>query len=208
MPLSDALPSTPTHGSGHLGELQRLEALLPEELKNWVDVTVTGAFKSELVTCVELGGDRVAIELDLPQWLQLSLDERNLLFWHQVARIQSNSLPREGWEKSALLIGLGGAIGELWVRDGVLLLLAAALAGVAGYRLYRRNRMSQNVEVAIAADLKAIELAKQYGYGSTVASHSLTGALSQLQERTHRAKARREYRTRLDALRSFPSGLP
>jgi len=30
---------------------------------------------------------------------------------------------------AALAIGLGGAVGELWVQDGLLLLLALALCG-------------------------------------------------------------------------------
>ena len=37
----------------------------------------------------------------------------------------------------ALAIGLGGAIGELWVQDGLLLLMALGLSGFAGYRLDR-----------------------------------------------------------------------
>ena len=35
---------------------------------------------------------------------------------------------------AALAIGLGGAIGELWVQDGLLLLLALGLSSFAGYR--------------------------------------------------------------------------
>jgi len=28
--------------------------------------------------------------------------------------------PKDGWEMAALAIGLGGAVGELWVQDGLL----------------------------------------------------------------------------------------
>jgi len=43
------------------------------------------------------------------------MDQRNLLFWHEVARIQTPS-PETVWEMAALAIGLGGAVGELWVQ--------------------------------------------------------------------------------------------
>lgn len=87
----------------------------------------------------EIGRDEVEIQVDLVKWEQLALDQRNLLFWHEVARIQNDTIPKEGWEMAALAIGLGGAVGELWVQDGLLLLLAVALCGVSGYRLYQKN---------------------------------------------------------------------
>ena len=60
------------------------------------------------------------------------LDHRNLLFWHGVGRIQNDTIPRDGWEMAALAIGLGGAIGELWVQDGLLLMILG-FSGFAGY---------------------------------------------------------------------------
>jgi len=47
----------------------------------------------------------------------------NLLFWHEVARIQNDTIPKDGWEMAALAIGLGGAVavgsdGLLLVSDG------------------------------------------------------------------------------------------
>jgi len=70
----------------------------------------------------------VEIQIDLVKWDQLAMDQRNLLFWHEV-RIQNDTIPKDGWEMAALAIGLGGAVGELWVQDGLLLLLALALCG-------------------------------------------------------------------------------
>ena len=37
-----------------------------------------------LITCEELGKDQVEIQVDLLKWEQLALDQRNLLFWHEV----------------------------------------------------------------------------------------------------------------------------
>ena len=66
------------------------------------------------------------------------MDQRNLLFWHEVARVQNDTIPKDGWEMAALAIGLGGAVGELWVQDGLLLVLAMVLCGVSGWRLYQK----------------------------------------------------------------------
>jgi len=72
------------------------------------------------------------------------MDQRNLLFWHEVARIQNDTILKMvgRWQ---LAIGLGGAVGELWVQDGLLLLLALALCGVSGY-LYQKNNGEKQVK--------------------------------------------------------------
>ena len=87
----------------------------------------------------KLGRDEVEIQIDLVKWEQLALDQRNLLFWHEVARIQNDTITKDGWEMAALAIGLGGAVGELWVQDGLLLILALTLCGFSGWRLYQKN---------------------------------------------------------------------
>jgi hypothetical protein len=98
----------------------------------------------------------VEIQIDLVKWEQLALDQRNLLFWHEVARIQNDTIPKDGWEMAALAIGLGGAVGELWVQDGLLLLLALGLCGVSGWRLYQKNNGEKTLKAATEADEKAI----------------------------------------------------
>ena len=80
------------------------------------------------------------------------------MFWHEVGKIQNDSIPRDGWEMAALAIGLGGAIGELWVQDGLLLLLALGLSGFAGYRLYIKNNSEKRLQEAILADERAMIL--------------------------------------------------
>jgi hypothetical protein len=122
-----------------MSELRRLKSLLPPELQSWVMVEGTTEVNPPLLRSEEIGRDEVEIQIDLVKWEQLALDQRNLLFWHEVARIQNDTIPKEGWEMAALAIGLGGAVGELWVQDGLLLLLAVGLCGVSGYRLYQKN---------------------------------------------------------------------
>jgi len=50
-----------------------------------------------LIRCEEIGNDQVEIQIDLVKWDQLAMDQRNLLFWHEVARIQNDTIPKDGY---------------------------------------------------------------------------------------------------------------
>jgi hypothetical protein len=102
---------------------------------------------------------------------------------------------------AALAIGLGGAIGELWVQDGLLLLVAMGLSGFAGYRLYLKNNSEKRLQDAIQADERAIELACRFGYALPNAYKSLGGALKELVEQSRKKRKRAFYENRLEALR-------
>ena len=184
-----------------LSELRRLKTLLPPELKSWVTIEASTAVNPPLITCEEIGKDQVEVQIDLAKWDQFALDQRNLMFWHEVARVQNDTLPRDGWEMAALAIGLGGAVGELWVQDGLLLLLALGLCGVSGWRLYQRNNGQKTLQEAIEADEKAIALATRFGYTLPNAYKSLGSALKLLIEQTPKKRLRRRYESRLDALK-------
>ena len=184
-----------------MSELQRLKSLLPPENESWVFVEAAAAIDPPLITLEEIGRDEVEIQIDLDQWDNFAIDHRNLLFWHEVGKIQNDSIPRDGWEMAALAIGLGGAIGELWVQDGLLLLLALGLSSFAGYRLYIKNNSEKKLQDAIYADDRAIDLACRFGYSIPNAYKSLGGALKELIEKTRKKKKRSFYEDRLDALR-------
>ncbi|MBD1933762.1 DUF3318 domain-containing protein [Funiculus sociatus] len=188
-----------------MSELRRLKTLLPPELQSWVTVEGTTEVNPPLLRCEEIGKDQIEIQIDLVKWDQLALDQRNLLFWHEVARIQNDTIPRDGWEMAALAIGLGGAVGELWVQDGLLLLLALALCGVSGYRLYQKNNGDKQVKEMIEADEKAIALATRFGYSLPNAYKSLGSALKALLEQTPSKRQRSKYETRLTALKRSAS---
>jgi hypothetical protein len=143
----------------------------------------------------------VEVQVDLLKWEPFALDHRNLLFWHEVGRIQNDAVPRDGWEMAALAIGLGGAIGELWVQDGLLLMMALGLSGFAGYRLYLKNNNEKRLQDAIAADERAISMACRFGYTLPNAYKSLGGALKELLEQTRKKRRRSFYEDRLEALR-------
>ena len=184
-----------------MSELQRLKSLLPPENKSWVFIEAAIAIDPPLITLEEIGRDEVEIQIDLEKWDNFALDHRNLLFWHEVGKIQNDTIPRDGWEMAALAIGLGGAIGELWVQDGLLLLLALGLSGFAGYRLYTKNNSEKRLQDAIYADERAIDLACRFGYSIPNAYKSLGGALKELIENTRKKKKRTFFEDRLDALR-------
>ncbi|MBZ8179912.1 MAG: DUF3318 domain-containing protein [Oscillatoria sp. PMC 1051.18] len=184
-----------------MSELRRLKTLLPPELQSWVMVEATTEINPPLIRCEEIGRDEVEIQIDLAKWENLAIDQRNLVFWHEVARIQNDTIPREGWEMAALAIGLGGAVGELWVQDGLLLLLALALCGISGYRLWQKNNGERTLQEAIEADEKAIALATRFNYTLPNAYKSLGSALKTLIEQTPGRRQRKKYEARLQALR-------
>ncbi|EDX75920.1 hypothetical protein MC7420_5354 [Coleofasciculus chthonoplastes PCC 7420] len=184
-----------------MSELRRLKTLLPPELQSWVMVEGTTEVNPPLLRTEEIGSDEVEVQIDLVKWEQFALDQRNLLFWHEVARIQNDTIPKEGWEMAALAIGLGGAVGELWVQDGLLLLLALALCGVSGWRLYQKNNGEKTLKTEIEADEKAIALATRFGYTLPNAYKSLGSALKTLVEVTPGRRQRRRYEARLAALK-------
>jgi len=184
-----------------MSELQRLKNLLPPENESWVFIEAAAAIDPPLITLEEIGRDEVEIQIDLDEWDNFAIDLRNLLFWHEVGKIQNDTIPRDGWEMAALAIGLGGAIGELWVQDGLLLLLALGLSSFAGYRLYLKNNSEKKLQDAIYADERAIDLACRFGYSIPNAYKSLGGALKELIEKTRKKKKRSFFEDRLDALR-------
>uniref|UniRef100_UPI002675513E DUF3318 domain-containing protein n=1 Tax=Kovacikia minuta TaxID=2931930 RepID=UPI002675513E len=184
-----------------MSELRRLRTLLPPELQSWVSVEGTTAVNPPLITSEEIGKDEVEVQIDMVKWEQLALDQRNLLFWHEVARIQNDTIPKDGWEMAALAIGLGGAVGELWVQDGLLLLLALALCGVSGWRLWQKNNNEKVMTDLVEADEKAIALAQRFGYTLPNAYKSLGSALKVLIEQSPKKRLRSKYEARLDALK-------
>ena len=184
-----------------INELRRLKTLLPPELQSWVIVEGSTEVNPPLIRSEEIGKDEIEIQIDLAKWDSLAIDQRNLLFWHEVARVQNDTIPKEGWEMAALAIGLGGAVGELWVQDGLLLLLALSLCGISGYRLWQKNSSEKTIAESIEADEKAIALATRFGYSLPNAYKSLGSALKTLIEMTPSRRKRKKYEERLQALR-------
>ena len=79
-----------------MSELQRLKSLLPPENESWVFVEAAAAIDPPLITLEEIGRDEVEIQIDLDKWDNFAIDHRNLLFWHEVGKIQNDTIPRDG----------------------------------------------------------------------------------------------------------------
>jgi hypothetical protein len=184
-----------------MSELRRLKTIMPPELQSWVSVEGTTEVNPPLIRSEEVGSDQVEIQIDLVKWDALAMDQRNLLFWHEISRVQSDTIPKDGWEMAALAIGLGGAVGELWVQDILLLILALSLCGVSGYRLYVKNNGEKQLKIMTDADEKAIALATRFGYTLPNAYKSLGSALKTLVDQTSSKSQRTKYERRLQALK-------
>jgi hypothetical protein len=183
-------------------EARRLEGLLPPELQAWVKVISADGVRPKLVTSEEAGGDEVVILIDMLRWERLAEDQRNLLFWHEVARVQNDTIPRDGWEVAALAIGLGGAVGELWVQNGLLFMLALGICAVAGFQLWRKGSTKRDIKDLTEADQGAIKLALRNGYAMPAAYKSLGSALKILIRESNQRRERTKLEMRLETLRS------
>lgn len=183
-------------------EIRRLQDLLPPELQAWVKVLNADGVRPPLITCEEAGGDEVVILVDMVRWERLAEDQRNLLYWHEVARIQNDAVPKDGWEVAALAIGLGGAVGELWVQNGLLFVLALGICGVAGFQLWRKGTSKKDIRNLIEADQGAVRLAVRNGYPLPAAYKSLGSALKIMLSDASKGRSRTLLEKRLDALRA------
>jgi hypothetical protein len=198
-------PSSSLRNTFARTESRRLQDLLPPELQAWVKIINADGVRPPLIACEEAGGDEVVILIDMVRWEQLAQDQRNLLFWHEVARVQNDTVPKDGWEVAALAVGLGGAVGELWVQNGMLFMLAVGICGVAGFQLWRRGSSKKDIRHLIEADQGAIKLAMRNGYAMPAAYKSLGSALKILLSDVNKGRERTTLEKRLEALRSEAS---
>lgn len=186
-----------------LPELQRLKTLLPPKLHNRVSIKDTTEINPPLIKTEKVGrGGKVEIQVDLIRWEQLDIDQRNLLFWHEVARIQNNSIRHDRWEIAVLSMGLSGALVEACAPNILLLSLALTVSGIAGYRLYQRNYGKRSLREATEADQEAIALATRFGYTLPQAYKSMNMALKALIARTSNKWLQTKYKARLQVLKS------
>ncbi|MGA1621385.1 MAG: DUF3318 domain-containing protein, partial [Synechocystis sp.] len=73
--------------------------------------------------------------------------------------------------------------------------------GISGYRLWQKNNGDKRIKEAIEADERAINLATRFGYTLPNAYKSLGSAFKSLIEQTPNRRQRKQYETRLQALR-------
>ncbi len=157
-------------------EIERLKLSIPDELQDVIEIElVTG--KSDLITTHRTERRRCQIQIDSRRWLALSTDIRNLLFWHQVARIQNGSIWSDRSIYISIAAGLGIAALDLFTQNIGLLTTSLLVAGLAGFRLYQKHLGEENLQRLTAADRDAIELAVKFGYERSTARKLLELAI-------------------------------
>ncbi|OUC14863.1 MAG: hypothetical protein B0A82_11145 [Alkalinema sp. CACIAM 70d] len=181
-------------------EIQRLEALLPTDLRTQVAIIPSDDDGRSLVITKRVTPDQFSIQIDFHQWLLLAQHQRNLLFWHEVARIQGGAVPRSSWEMIVISLGLGAGLIEFPSHSIIALAVALTVSGLASYRLYQRKRGEQSLREATASDQSAIALAMRFGYSYPEAYGSLSEALQVLLKQPMQKAHWRKYRVRLQVL--------
>jgi hypothetical protein len=180
-------------------EIERLKNLLPNELKSCVSIAIVKDSRSHLIRTKKTEKNRCTIQID-SKCLEIKSDYRNLLFWHEVARIQKHSVRGDRWEKIILTAGLSMSVLEIFSQNVLLLAIYLLLAGIAGWQLYQSNLGESHFKQATQADRSAIILATEFGYSFPKAYNSLHQALKILLAQAPKGHLLKEYQTRLQVL--------
>lgn len=188
-------------------EIERLQKLLPPQLQNRVMLQGTAEIKPPLIKCEKVSRQgQFQIQIDLICWETIPIDQRNLLFWHEVARIQNKTIHKNNWEIAFIAMGLCGSLVEVGTQNILLLSLALTVSGLAGYQLYQRNLGERSLKEATKADQEAIALAIHFGYTLPKAYKSLSKALKTLISQTSKKWLQAHYKARLQVLKVMGNG--
>jgi Protein of unknown function (DUF3318) len=181
-------------------ELERLILLIPERLQDFIEIEPSTQVNSRLIVVQIVPGRRYQIQIDLRDWSSLNTDIRNLLFWHEIARIEAGAIGSDRSTYMAIFAGLGVASIDL-LTDNIGMLAAALLvSGLSGFRLYQKYLGEQHLRRLTTADRAAIDLAVEFGYDRSIAVELLRSAI-QLMMHESRYRLRRDcYATRLQVL--------
>ncbi len=181
-------------------ELWRLSNLLPDDLRSQVVIVQSKKVDPSLITTEKVDKNQFSIQIDLIHWQQLNVDQRDLLFWHEAARIQNKTIKKFLWEMPVIGIGLSISLMEVMSQNLFSLSVALFVTGIASYQLYQRNKGERSLREATAADRLAIALAIQSGYSVEQAYSSLQDALNLLAKQTSKKSRWKKYQVRLRVL--------
>jgi Protein of unknown function (DUF3318) len=196
--------NSPTSGLAEIQEIQRLEFLLPIELRSRITFARSSQSNSAVIATEKVDRNQFLIQIDWLQWHQLSLNQRDLLLLHEASRIQTDSIVHFSWEPIVMITGLSVAWIEIVSQNFLSLSFALVAIGLAGNQLYQRQRGERSLRTAARADQNAIALAIQSGYSASEAHRSLQEALRVLMRKTPQNARWRKYSVRLSVL-DFPN---
>ena len=160
-----------------MSEIKRLKTLLPTELRFQVILVRAKKANPALISTVKTGNKQFAVQIDLKRWHQLKFDQRDLLFWHEIARIKNKTVNQLRQDLIVLVLGFCVLLIELLVPNLLLLPVTLVVVGLAVNQIYQRYLGEQSLREATAADQKAIALAIRFGYSFSTAYSSLYDAL-------------------------------
>lgn len=183
-----------------LNELERLKSLLSKELEYLVIINKAKEVKPALIKTQKVTQNKYVIQIDLIRWQELNLDQRNLLFWYEVALIQNKAIASTNWERLVLSIGLGSSLMEVVAQNVILLSAYLFITGLVAYQLYQQHWGEKSLKKLTQADQGAIALAIQFGYSLPKAYFSLQSALRTLIQQTPNKSIKARYATRLQVL--------
>jgi Protein of unknown function (DUF3318) len=183
-------------------EIERLKLLIPSDLQDTIDLNISTEARSQLIQVHRTKDRRCQIQIDLRTWQLLDLDLRNLLFWHEVARIQNASIESNRLAYLTIAAGLGIALIDLLAQNSSIGLLVASLliAGLSGFRLYQQTIGEQSLQRLTTADRAAIDLAVRFGYDRSTACELMILAIQTNRSHTSRKFNRKQFATRLQVL--------
>jgi Protein of unknown function (DUF3318) len=162
-------------------EISRLRSLIPARLQDLVKIDRVEPSERTLLMTKRVACSEYAIAIDWQRWRYLSVDLRNLLFWHELARIENGTIVSLRSTYITLLSGLGLSLIDLPTQNIGILVASLSIAGLAGFRLYQQRFGEEYLRQLTTADRDAIELAVEFGYERSTARELLKSALSQTQ---------------------------
>jgi Protein of unknown function (DUF3318) len=187
-------------------EILRLTALLPEAARSHISIRPSPEdTEVDLITTAReqpLNYQilNYQIQINFNGWQSFNCDQRNLLFWHEVARIQGQGIRKSSRELVVLSIGTTALLAELLTQNLLGVVTTLAVTGLASYHLYQQHHGENALRATSAADRSAIELATQFGYSFPEAYDSLCSALQRLAKGKSRKSHRKRYQVRLRVL--------
>jgi Protein of unknown function (DUF3318) len=181
-------------------EIQRLMTLLPEEMRSQVTLLTVSEIEPDLVATQRVNPQNYLIQIDFNRWKSLNTNQRNLLFWYEVACIQGQGIRKSSRE--AVVMGIGGIalLAELLGQNLLGVVTTLVVTGLAGYQLYQQHYGERSLRAASAADRDAIQLAMHFGYSFPEAYDSLCSALQALIRWKSQKSYKKRYQVRLRVL--------
>jgi hypothetical protein len=191
-------------------EIQRLTALLPEAMRSHISIRPSLDPELDLIKTareqplnyqpLSYQSQNYQIQINFNGWQSFNRNQRNLLFWHEVARIQGQGIRKSSRELVVLSIGTTALLAELLTQNLLGVVTTLAVTGLASYHLYQQHHGENALRATSTADRVAIELATQFGYSFPEAYDSLCSALQRLAKWKSQKNHRKRYQVRLRVL--------